>query len=404
MTSNALTETPGSYMPEERNGSGRVPSSMELLERATESTCLSDFGNDSFREGLEVFLDSLERDARLTPEGVSALAGVLQRRLENRLAIENWYRTHPEVEDQQVAPPVCITGLPRTGTSALATLLSLETSFRPMRMWEIERSAPPPVLEEEHIDPRRLAMLADFRRMQESHPDLAAMHLWDIGGTAEDVEVLGLEFRAQTCTAPAFSYHAWWRDSDMRQAYAYHRRVCKLLQSRRGPNRWLLKAPHYAFHIDAILAAYPGARFIVTHRDPVKAIPSWSSLITSLYPPGWQAHFRPADIGVRLAEHQAIGMQRLIEARERLGGHQFLDIHHREFAADPLGVVERIYEFLGMEFSGALRAEMVSWTEKNAMGTRGAHRYTLEEFGLSASQLRSDFAFYTDYFDVPVDV
>jgi hypothetical protein len=380
-----------------------LPSAAALMDQAAATTGLTDFGQGTFREGLGVLLDSLDTEARLTPAGVREIAATLLRRLENRLAVQEWYRTHPDTGQQQIGDPVCITGLPRTGTSALVTLLSLDPAFRPMRSWEMDRPCPPPVLGEESYDPRRLAMLAQLERARQANPRLAAMHVSEIDGAEEDVEVIGMEFKAQTCTAPAFSYHAWWRDCDMRPAYAYHRRISRLLQSRRGPDRWLLKAPHYVFHLRAVLDAYPGARFIVTHRDPVKTLPSWASLTTSLYPSGSLESFAPGEIGPHLAAHQVIGMQRLIEIRNGCGDNRFLDITHREFAADPLGIIERVYQFLGLDLPGATRVRMLAWTRNNVMGAHGAHRYTPEEFGLSAASLRADFAFYTSYFDVPLD-
>ena len=66
--------------------------------------------------------------------------------------------------------------------------------------------------------------------------------------------------------------------------FAYHRRVVKLLQSRRPPDLWLFKAPHHKFHLEAIVAAYPDVRFVMTHRDPAKVVPSYASLVSTIFP------------------------------------------------------------------------------------------------------------------------
>ena len=65
---------------------------------ATETTGLADFGPGDFREGLDVLLESLARDADLSPATDAAVVGDLRRRLVNRLEVEAWYRDHPEIE------------------------------------------------------------------------------------------------------------------------------------------------------------------------------------------------------------------------------------------------------------------------------------------------------------------
>ena len=111
------------------------------------------------------------------------------------------------------------------------------------------------------------------------------MHLYDVDATMEDTELLGMAFHGQQFTLPVYGYHAWWRTADATAAYEYHRRVVRLLQSERGPSLWLFKAPHHNFHLDAIVDAYPDAKFVMTHRDPVKSVPSWASIVSTIFPP-----------------------------------------------------------------------------------------------------------------------
>src|ERR1700733_14287506 len=114
----------------------QVPTTDQLIEEVVAAEGLSDFGGDSFYDALTVFLDSCTRDARLADEAVESVAAVVRRRLANRLQIEQCYREHPEIADSPVSGPVWITGLPRTGSTALANVLSLDPGFRPLRMWE----------------------------------------------------------------------------------------------------------------------------------------------------------------------------------------------------------------------------------------------------------------------------
>ncbi len=370
------------------------PSIDELLDDASQVAGEVDFGDDSFREGLSMLLASAEHDAQLDADAATRLVDVIKRRLKNRLHVETWYRQHPETSAVDVGRATSITGLPRTGTTALTNMLSLDDSFRPLRSWEQNNPCPPPILEEEATDSRRLAAEADVARLAREQPEFAAMHLLDASATEEDVEVLGMSFRAQQLTLPIFGYHAWWRETDMRPAFAYHRRVIALLQSRRPPNTWLFKAPAHNFHIESVFSAYPDMRMIVTHRDPALAVPSTISLLRALQPrhPG----FSEAEFGHHHAEHLRIGVERSMAARARIGEGRFLDVHHRQFVADPFGTVERIYEILDKQLRPDVMDMMREWHVANRSGAHGTHRYTPEQFGLTASQIRSDFGSYIE--------
>ncbi len=374
------------------------PSIPELLDEARQSTGLDDFGSDSFHEGLAVLLDSLATDSGYHDEQAAVPLAVIRRRLVNRLRIEEWYRTHPEVEDEVLAPPVSIVGLPRTGTTAIANVMSIDQQFRSLRMWEQAEPCPPPELATEADDPRRQAQQDEFDAMIRANPDLAAMHLFDVDAAAEDTEVLGLEFKAQQFTLPVRTYHDWWRRCDMTDAYAYHRRVVKLLQSRRPPNLWLFKAPHHKFHFEALVAAYPDIRLVMTHRDPLKSVPSYASLTSALYPPDNRARLDSVYWGRHTERHLREGMEQAVAARDRLGEERFHDVHHTDFVRDPMGTLEAIYAFLGLDLPPATRQAMVTWIDENRSTARGDHRYTLEQYGLDEGVMREQWAFYTKRF------
>lgn len=377
----------------------RYPSADALLADAVEETGLTDFGPGDFREGLEVLLDSLAHDADLAPSTDDAVLGELRRRLANRLRIEAWYVAHPGLSALDVRGPVDVMGLPRTGTTVVGNVLSLDPQFRPLRGWEQRDPCPPPRLEDEADDPRRLAAVAQDEHLPES---LKAMHLYDADAAVEDSDVLGMAFHGQQYTMPVYGYHRWWRASDCTDTFAYHRRVLTLLQSERPPDRWLLKSPHHKFHLEAIVAAYPDVRFVMTHRDPAKVIPSYASLVSALFPTARDAH-DPVRLGRELAAHMAEGMQHAIAARARIGEDRFLDVHHAQLSRDPARTVRGIYDFLGLELTPEVEVRMAQWHAANRSGAHGTHRYTAEQFGLSTSGLRDQFDFYIRRFDVDVE-
>jgi hypothetical protein len=379
--------------------SDRYPSVDALLAEVVEETGLEDFGAGDFRDGLAALLDSLTNDAHLARSTDTAVLGELRRRLANRLQVERWHHDHPEIAGLAVRGPVDVMGLPRTGTTALGNLLSLDPRFRPLRGWEQKHPVPPPDLATESTDPRRLAALADEASLPAA---LRAMHLFEADAAVEDSDVLGMAFHGQQYTLPVYGYHAWWRASDNTDTFAYHRRVITLLQSRRPPDLWLFKSPHHKFHLEPIVAAYPDVRFLMTHRDPAKVVPSYASLVSALFPAAEGAH-DPERLGRELAVHLRDGMQAAIDARARLGEDRFLDVHHRELAADPIGVARRVYAFLGLEPRPETEAVMRDWHAANRSGAHGTHRYTAEQFGLTADRLRDEFDFYIRHFDVDVE-
>src|SRR6185437_14343857 len=108
----------------------------KLIEAARSRSGLDDFGGDSYREGLERLVDSINRESRLNELGTIAVPEMLIGLLINRLQVEDWYRRHPEIEDQEIVAPLFGVGLPRTGSTALSFMLAQDPGNRSLRMWE----------------------------------------------------------------------------------------------------------------------------------------------------------------------------------------------------------------------------------------------------------------------------
>lgn len=378
----------------------RYPSAAQVMAEAMEEAGLSDFGFGDFQEGITVLLDSLERDGDLSPDADPAVIGDFRRRLVNRLEVEAWYGEHPEVEGVTVRGPVDINGLPRTGTTALADMLSLDPRFRSLRGWEQAKPVPPPTLDDEAGDQRRLRFIKAREEVSAEH---RAMHIFEVDATMEDTEVLGMAFHGQQMMLPVPSYRDWWREADLTDTYRYHRRVVKLLGSSRPPDLWLFKAPHHKFHLEGLVSAYPDIRFVMTHRDPGKVVPSYTSIVSSVMPPPEGERDMHA-LGEEICEHLRIGMEHAIEARARIGEERFLDIHHREMVSDPKGTIARVYDWLGFELTPSVEKTILDWQEANRVGAHGTHRYTAEQYGLTAERIRSDYDFYIRHFDVALEV
>ena len=140
----------------------------------------------------------------------------------------------------------------------------------------------------------------------------------------------------------------------------------------------------------------------MTHRDPAKVVPSYTSLVSTIFPPDAGDRDLLA-LGAEVSEHLREGLEAAIAQRARIGEDRFLDVHHRDLVHNPKGTVRRVYDWLNLELTDPVEQSILAWQTENAMGAKGTHRYTAEQFGLSAHQIRSDYDFYIRHFDVTVE-
>ena len=377
----------------------------QIVARAVAQTALDDFGGNEFREGLDRAIDALARTP-LTPSGRARQANRLVADLANRLRIEDWCKSHPEVEAQKVQGPLLVCGLPRTGTTATVAMLALDPRFRFLRRWEGASPIPPPVAGQEDRDPRVVAAREAARNYGQS-----AMHLFDPDGPEEDLLMLaGLNMRQSYQPLPTpDDYHEWWINDDFGSTYAYMDRVFRLLQSQRPPHQWLLKSPGHIFKLEAFAAQYPNARFVMTHRDPVKVVASMASVYQALFDGDWlsddaqegdciRGAVDKAWTGRRAMTYWSEGIRRGMAARAKIGEHRFIDVYNNDVAKDPIGTFEKMYDELALELDPGLRKRLEDYHRQNARGSHGEHAYTPEEYGLSDAAVRVEFKDYIDRF------
>lgn len=368
----------------------------ELESAACERTGLADFGEPGWREGLDVLLGALA-GARLSELGRMVWRGRLLSHAVQRLRVLDVLARHPEIERQPVPAPVFVVGLPRTGTTALSHLLAEDPATRSLRVWESAQPVPPPETASEHSDPRIEQAAKQLEAMRQLSPRLAAMHEDTPTGPTENHDLLGMSFRTFHFAGMSFvpRYVAWWLACDMEPAYRLMRRTLQLLQWRCPPSRWQLKSPPDSFCLDAILAVFPDARFVMTHRDPAAVLGSVCSLIHTMYemtsapPPA-------AAIGAAELASWSEAMRRLLAARARIGEARFADVHFHELAADPLGAVAAAYERLGLPWTAAAESAMRAHAAANPRGRHGEHRYRLADWGLGREAVRDAFRSYTE--------
>ena len=376
----------------------------DIVAAAVEQTGLDDFGDadtPSFREGLGTYVDSLDREAQLNDLGRVALPPAVTAALVNRLKVVDWATQHPEVLEERIQAPVVVIGMFRAGTTFLSNLLDQDPANRALLGWESQDSAPPPSPETRRSGPRVDAAQGGVDMLELLNPAISAIHHEAATDPTECIAVMGQAFQSISWEAIANvpAYGAWWRAADSTPAYDYHRLVLQVLQSGGVRGRWTLKSPHHALALDALVDAYPDARLVLLHRDPVALVGSVCSLIRVM-----SSTFSDADHTSYIAAHWQDTLEesvrRIAEFRARRPEHPVLDVAYADLARDPLGTVRGLYDTLGLEPGPGAFAALEQHLADHPRREFGSHGYDVRDFGLTEGDVRERFRAYTEAYGV----
>jgi len=381
----------------------RIPRSpiraVDLIETAKRRCNLDDFGGGDFFEGLSRLLDSCHRESRLNLIGKIALRTDLIRILCSRLFMHRDRQLYPDVARQEIREPLFIVGLPRSGTTLLHTLLAADPEHRAPLTWEVMTPSPPTRDNEK-------------RRIQRATQSCNCLN-W-LAPTFRHVHAVGAEL-PQECVGlmtPMFmsdqfdtmyyvpSYRAWFFRQDLLPAYEYHRRFIQHLQFRQSARRWILKAPTHMFALPTLLSVYPDALFVQTHRAPLDAMASVSSLITILRRVFSDA-VDPLVVCREAIQYWSETLDRFLHERDRLADYRICDVNYIEVRRDPIAAVRRIYEHFGWLLSAEAAQRMRLVLASLPQDQYGRHRYNLSQFGLDPAEGVEAFAAYCERFDLP---
>ncbi len=135
------------------------------------------------------------------------------------------------------------------------------------------------------------------------------------------------------------TYQDWVdHEADWSHVYAFHQRQLQHLQWRNRRERWVLKTGAHLWGLEHLLATYPDARIVFTHRDPVKSMTSYASL-TSLVRTMGSDEVDPHEIAARLdraAEARARARRSPCAARRSTRDAVFYDMQFPDFVARPV--------------------------------------------------------------------
>lgn len=379
-------------------------SSKALIEQAKKETGLSDFGSDTFREPMELLLQSLESEAQLSLMGRMVARGDLVRLLKTRLQIVDTLKQHPEIEQQKVERPLVVIGPPRTGTTVFHDLLAEDADNRVPLSWEVNIPCPPPEAATYKTDPRIAEVQAQLDQVDSMVPDFKKMHPMGAERAQECVAFTAMEFTSMIFDVQfrVPSYEQWANDADVSAMFGFHRQFLQLLQWKHPGKRWALKSPQHLWHMRALMEAYPDACIVQTHRDPVRVLVSISSLIATIRRLSTD-HIDLNDIAQHYAGWLANAFQHTISVRESglLPPEQIVDIQFSEFVQGQVACVRRAYDHFGMELTESAASKMQGFIDDNPADKHGKHAYRFQDTGLDLGETRALFKPYQDYFNIP---
>ena len=368
----------------------------EILDQTKSETGLSDLGEPLFLEGFNKLIDSINNEANLNEIGIQAQPIRIQGLLSNRLRFEEDLKKFPEILEQEIIAPIVIVGLPRTGSTMTHRLLASDPNHTAMLWWEGRYPALLPGEKRGDIEARMELGKAEVDAVVAASPEALDIHPWDYKGA--DEEILLLEHNFLSTVPESFmalpSYSEWIEEQDHALAYEDLKKFIQYLQWQnpgRENKRWVLKSPHHLGFIDKMISVFPDAKIIQTHRDPIKTVPSFCSMCANLFEP-LTTNFDKVFIGKHWSNKLTRALNHCKNISEKHPDN-FLDLEFLNMIKDPIDEMKKIYAFIGEPFGEKTEVAMEAWREENKH-EMGAHKYSLEEYDLTESQINNNFSKY----------
>ncbi|MET0985660.1 MAG: sulfotransferase [Steroidobacteraceae bacterium] len=373
-----------------------------VLGAAVEHTGLTDFGGRSFTAGLSIYLDDLRGEARLNAAGIVGQFQDLVRLLSNRLRFQRDLKAHPEIRDEQIAKPIVILGLPRTGSSKLQRMIAADPDAQRLEVWRLLFPAPFSADANAGPDPR-IKLAEQFESTLRAHePEFMARHPMEAHEPDEEVWLIEMthESPMSSLKTRAPAHRAFTEGRSQRGVYDYLRNLLQYLQWQDGGGRgrpWILKSPIHIGELPTLFATFPDAMVVHCHRNPRIAIPSYASL-------GEVAHVMHSDdvdlheLGHDANQFWARQIERNLTVRRELGEDRIVDVYYEYIRDRPLAVIEEIYARAGRAVTPAARYAFERYDAHRPQDFFGKHEYSKERYGLTDAHIEKAFANYLSRF------
>ena len=382
----------------------RPRTAAELMATARRKTGLRDFGPDPIEDALDRLEAAYHAEADLNLFGRVSTHWDTLRLLTNLLILRDRERADPAILERPVERPIFVMGLPRSGTSFLHALLAEDPDGLAPRCWQAIYPYPDHPASGRRAGPDKVhRQFSLFHRLA---PEVRHLHPFDARTPQECTELTAHNFRSlrfdTSYNVP--SYRRWLKQAGHEAAYRVHRRFLQHLQGP-TPRRWVLKSPDHVFAMEALHAAYPDARIVFCHRDPLKVLPSVARLTEALRQPFARRVDRHA-VGRQVCDDWAAGVERIVWADdvELWPAAQVAHVHYKQLTSEPLATVERLYDRFGLEVTPGFRERVQARVERQPRGGYGQNVYRYQDFGLDLSRERDRYRNYMQRFDVESEV
>ncbi|ASW87748.1 sulfotransferase family protein [Mycobacterium intracellulare] len=382
----------------------RVLNVERLMHAAVSETGLDDFGPERFRGALETYLRTVCTELNLGANGVAAEQAYAHRILVNRLRFHRDLREHPEIASEVVSDPIIIVGLPRTGTTKLQRVMSLDPSVQPLMLWQALNPAPVPATKNDGRDPRIDLAAEMMGALDAESPDFKAIHTLKPEEPDEDVWLHDFAFEALGTATRVGSFtlaKELGKGDHQRHVYEYEKSLLQYLQWQNGTNGpWILKSPVHIGNLATMTEVFDGATIVHCHRDPRVAIASTLSGLDGLrqmltgcpaedlkaFGEGW-LQFWAAETAKNLNQRHTLA--------ERI---RIVDVAYEDIRRDTIGVIEQVYRACGRSLTPNAARLMERWEQQNPQNKFGSHEYSLDRYGLTDGQVETAFADYSIQF------
>jgi len=374
--------------------------SERVMKMAQRTTGLDDWGNGGFRARLDAAVEGLN-DANLNTTGLFGARYVLNWHLGNRLRVVDFAKRHPELDAVDIERPVVITGFFRTGTTFLHNVLAADPNNRVAQAWEL--AYPVGRLGDPLGDVawRRAQAKFTFGFNQAAIPDQGVAHNVTADSYEEDFFLLENDMAVLTFWVGfgAFSYAREMLSWDMMEPYRFHKLQLKILNAQQSAKRWVLKCPWHIWNMDALMAVYPDAQVIFTHRDISKALASHCSLSAKMASK-LKRSLDVKELGEFWLDYTRIGLERAMESRKNIPEAQLYDVRLRDLMANPMTVLQDIYAHFDLEFDQEIAGRLEARIAEKPTSQEGEHEYAIEDFGLTTERVRETLKAYNERFGV----
>ena len=353
-------------------------------------------GDEDYIEPLEILINSLNKHNKFNRFGKIAFNHQLKNRLKMRTMLNE---LHLNNNFDEPADPVFVIGLPRSGTSLLFNLLSLDVAHRSPMYWEIM-----------HLMPLTKTKAARQRREFKTNtelklaktiiPKLRAIHTIRATTPEECQQIATMNIRSfvYMCMADVPEYIEYLKNTSFDSVFKWHKNFYQALELSGKPQRWLLKDPSHIGHLPEILKTYPNAKFIHIHRDPIESVGSFCSLTKNVRL-AFSKKISTHGIGETVIDFWNHNLEKGMSDRKSLSNNQIVDIQYSEFIKNPLDHIKNTYMQLNFDMNIATENKIQNYLIKDKQISKPSHKYSLDEYGLNEKIIKSEFRDYMLNYD-----